>query len=183
MRLPAGATSGGDRHQRPAAMAQPCPDGPLAVAEIMTGARPLTAAEDDRLNPFIAARHAVVLGKADVDHVPATSARQPSTTHRIAASVIPVSPVTHSGSSPTSVRRDSYGNASTRGSARACSMIAPELGRSAGNLRADLRLRPGGQLRPVDLARRHGLSTQAIRNYEAAGILPDAERTPHGYRT
>jgi DNA-binding transcriptional MerR regulator len=41
----------------------------------------------------------------------------------------------------------------------------------------------GGRLRPVDLARRHGLSTQAIRNYEAAGILPGAERTPHGYRT
>jgi DNA-binding transcriptional MerR regulator len=40
-----------------------------------------------------------------------------------------------------------------------------------------------GQLRPVDLARPHGLSTQAIRNYEAAGILPSADRTPHGYRT
>lgn len=38
------------------------------------------------------------------------------------------------------------------------------------------------RLRPVDLARGHGLSTQAIRNYEAAGILPGAERTPHGYR-
>lgn len=38
------------------------------------------------------------------------------------------------------------------------------------------------QLRPVDLARRHGLSTQAVRNYEAAGILPHAERTPTGYR-
>ncbi|MET0134544.1 MAG: TioE family transcriptional regulator [Kibdelosporangium sp.] len=37
--------------------------------------------------------------------------------------------------------------------------------------------------RPVDLAREHGLSTQAVRNYEAAGILPAAERTPHGYRT
>ena len=37
--------------------------------------------------------------------------------------------------------------------------------------------------RPVDLAREHGRSTQAIRNYEAAGIHPDAERTPHGYRT
>ncbi|MEV0569782.1 TioE family transcriptional regulator [Dactylosporangium sp. NPDC050588] len=36
--------------------------------------------------------------------------------------------------------------------------------------------------RPVDLARAHGLSTQAIRNYEAAGILPDAERTDSGYR-
>jgi DNA-binding transcriptional MerR regulator len=41
----------------------------------------------------------------------------------------------------------------------------------------------GGRLRPVDLARVHGLSTQAIRNYEAAGILPAAGRTPHGYRT
>src|SRR4051794_37768138 len=44
-------------------------------------------------------------------------------------------------------------------------------------------LQSAGQLRPVDLARGHGLSTQAIRNYEAAGILPGAERTPHGYRT
>ncbi|MFQ6396077.1 TioE family transcriptional regulator [Nocardia sp. KC 131] len=43
-------------------------------------------------------------------------------------------------------------------------------------------LQNGRQLRPVDLARRHGLSTQAIRNYEAVGILPDAERTPRGYR-
>ncbi|MFI8192079.1 TioE family transcriptional regulator [Streptomyces sp. NPDC085946] len=41
----------------------------------------------------------------------------------------------------------------------------------------------GGRLRPVDLARGHGLSTQAIRNYEEAGILPAAGRTPHGYRT
>src|SRR3954447_19375573 len=39
------------------------------------------------------------------------------------------------------------------------------------------------QLRPVDLGRAHGLSTQAVRNYEAAGILPAAERTAHGYRT
>ncbi len=38
-------------------------------------------------------------------------------------------------------------------------------------------------MRPVDLAREHGLSTQAIRNYEDAGILPPAERTVHGYRT
>jgi DNA-binding transcriptional MerR regulator len=44
-------------------------------------------------------------------------------------------------------------------------------------------LQSNGQLRPVDLARGHGLSTQAIRNYEAAGILPGAERTPHGYRS
>ncbi|MFF5072933.1 TioE family transcriptional regulator [Micromonospora olivasterospora] len=38
-------------------------------------------------------------------------------------------------------------------------------------------------MRPVDLAREHGLSTQAVRNYEDAGILPAAERTVHGYRT
>ncbi|MFF4275207.1 TioE family transcriptional regulator [Streptomyces sp. NPDC001536] len=38
------------------------------------------------------------------------------------------------------------------------------------------------RLRPVDLARGHGLSTQAVRNYEEAGILPPAGRTPHGYR-
>ena len=44
-------------------------------------------------------------------------------------------------------------------------------------------LQNGGRLRPGDLARGHGLSTQAIRNYEAAGILPGAERTLHGYRT
>ncbi|MFB4289859.1 TioE family transcriptional regulator [Nonomuraea sp. ATR24] len=37
-------------------------------------------------------------------------------------------------------------------------------------------------MRPVDLAREHGLSTQAIRNYEDAGILPAAGRTAHGYR-
>ncbi|WP_437024778.1 TioE family transcriptional regulator [Streptomyces sp. enrichment culture] len=39
------------------------------------------------------------------------------------------------------------------------------------------------KLRPVDLARPHGLSTQAVRNYEDAGILPAAGRTAHGYRT
>jgi DNA-binding transcriptional MerR regulator len=39
------------------------------------------------------------------------------------------------------------------------------------------------RLRPVDLAREHGLSTQAVRNYEEAGILPAAARTAHGYRT
>ncbi|MFI9785328.1 MerR family transcriptional regulator [Kitasatospora sp. NPDC051984] len=37
-------------------------------------------------------------------------------------------------------------------------------------------------LRPIDLAREHGLSTQAVRNYEEAGILPPAERSPYGYR-
>ncbi|MEE1783702.1 MerR family transcriptional regulator [Streptomyces sp. SP17BM10] len=38
------------------------------------------------------------------------------------------------------------------------------------------------KLRPVDLAREHGLSTQAVRNYEEAGFLPPAGRTPSGYR-
>ncbi|BCJ41985.1 MerR family transcriptional regulator [Actinoplanes ianthinogenes] len=36
--------------------------------------------------------------------------------------------------------------------------------------------------RPVDLARRHGLSAQAIRNYERDGVIPPAQRTPTGYR-
>ncbi|MEU1789044.1 TioE family transcriptional regulator [Streptomyces sparsogenes] len=44
-------------------------------------------------------------------------------------------------------------------------------------------LQTGERLRPVDLARGHDLSTQAVRNYEEAGILPAAARTPHGYRT
>ncbi|MBM7439747.1 TioE family transcriptional regulator [Streptomyces sp. HB132] len=44
-------------------------------------------------------------------------------------------------------------------------------------------LQSGERLRPVDLARGQGLSTQAVRNYEEAGILPAAGRTPHGYRT
>ncbi|MFI1888678.1 TioE family transcriptional regulator [Streptomyces jumonjinensis] len=43
-------------------------------------------------------------------------------------------------------------------------------------------LQTSRQLRPIDLARRHGMSTQAVRNYEEAGILPAADRTPHGYR-
>jgi DNA-binding transcriptional MerR regulator len=38
------------------------------------------------------------------------------------------------------------------------------------------------RLRPIDLAREHGLSTQAVRNYEEAGILPPADRSPSGYR-
>ncbi|GAA5038033.1 DNA-binding transcriptional MerR regulator [Thermocatellispora tengchongensis] len=37
-------------------------------------------------------------------------------------------------------------------------------------------------LRPVDLAREHGLSTQAVRNYEDEGILPPVERSGTGYR-
>ncbi len=38
------------------------------------------------------------------------------------------------------------------------------------------------RLRPIDLAREHGLSAQAIRNYEEEGILPVAGRTRYGYR-
>lgn len=44
-------------------------------------------------------------------------------------------------------------------------------------------LQTGARLRPVDLAREHGLSTQAVRNYEDAGILPAADRTSSGHRT
>lgn len=39
------------------------------------------------------------------------------------------------------------------------------------------------RFRPVDLARAVGLSAQAIRNYEAQGILPPAERRANGYRS
>lgn len=34
--------------------------------------------------------------------------------------------------------------------------------------------------RPVDLAREHGLSTQAVRNDEDQGVLPAAERMEAG---
>ncbi|MFJ7154246.1 TioE family transcriptional regulator [Streptomyces sp. NPDC101118] len=43
-------------------------------------------------------------------------------------------------------------------------------------------LQTGGHLRPVDLARPHGLSAQAVRNYEEDGILPAAGRTDSGHR-
>ena len=36
--------------------------------------------------------------------------------------------------------------------------------------------------RPVDLARAHGLSAQAVRNYERDGLIPPAQRTAAGYR-
>ncbi|RZT80626.1 DNA-binding transcriptional MerR regulator [Micromonospora violae] len=39
-----------------------------------------------------------------------------------------------------------------------------------------------GVRRPVDLARAHGLSAQAVRNYERDGVLPPVRRTPSGYR-
>lgn len=37
-------------------------------------------------------------------------------------------------------------------------------------------------MKPADLAREHGLSTQAVRNYERDGFLPPAHRTDSGYR-
>lgn len=37
-------------------------------------------------------------------------------------------------------------------------------------------------MRPVDVARRHGLSPQTVRNYEDAGIIPPALRSRAGYR-
>ncbi len=43
-------------------------------------------------------------------------------------------------------------------------------------------LKPSRRLRPSDLARRHGISAQAVRNYEQNGCLPAADRTPTGYR-
>lgn len=43
-------------------------------------------------------------------------------------------------------------------------------------------LKQARRLRPADLARRHGLSAQAVRNYEGDGFLPPAERTAAGYR-
>lgn len=38
------------------------------------------------------------------------------------------------------------------------------------------------RLRPVDLARVAGISTQQVRNYEEAGVLPPVPRTASGYR-
>ncbi|MFD2352022.1 MerR family DNA-binding transcriptional regulator [Nonomuraea ferruginea] len=37
-------------------------------------------------------------------------------------------------------------------------------------------------MRPIDLARAAGLSTQQIRNYADDGVLPPTPRTPAGYR-
>jgi DNA-binding transcriptional MerR regulator len=37
-------------------------------------------------------------------------------------------------------------------------------------------------LRPADLAGEHGISTQAVRNYERDGLIPPAQRTASGYR-
>ncbi len=36
--------------------------------------------------------------------------------------------------------------------------------------------------RPADLAAVHGISAQTVRNYEQAGMLPPADRSPTGYR-
>lgn len=47
---------------------------------------------------------------------------------------------------------------------------------------ANLQLPAEPTLRPIDLARAAGISTQQVRNYADAGILPAAPRTPAGYR-
>ncbi|MFI1194513.1 TioE family transcriptional regulator [Micromonospora sp. NPDC020750] len=52
-------------------------------------------------------------------------------------------------------------------------------------MEAGLKSQPGERgrsYRPADLAREHGISTQAVRNYERDGVLPPAPRTPSGYR-
>jgi DNA-binding transcriptional MerR regulator len=41
---------------------------------------------------------------------------------------------------------------------------------------------PGRSYRPIDLARRAGLSASQIRNYERFGFLPPAERASSGHR-
>lgn len=46
-----------------------------------------------------------------------------------------------------------------------------------------MKAQPGVQThRPVDLGREHGLTAQAVRNYEQRGVLPPARRTPSGHR-
>uniref|UniRef100_UPI0039BFC1F9 TioE family transcriptional regulator n=1 Tax=Lentzea alba TaxID=2714351 RepID=UPI0039BFC1F9 len=37
-------------------------------------------------------------------------------------------------------------------------------------------------MRPIDLAREHSITPQAVRNYETDGLIPPAERTDSGYR-
>ncbi|MGG1658580.1 MerR family DNA-binding transcriptional regulator [Brevibacillus sp. NRS-1366] len=37
-------------------------------------------------------------------------------------------------------------------------------------------------LRPSDIAQQLGISTSSLRNYEARGIVPPADRAPNGYR-
>lgn len=41
---------------------------------------------------------------------------------------------------------------------------------------------PTDRLRPIDLARAAGISTQQVRNHADEGILPPTSRTPSGYR-
>lgn len=41
---------------------------------------------------------------------------------------------------------------------------------------------PTDRLRPIDLARAAGISTQQVRNHADEGILPPTPRTPSGYR-
>jgi DNA-binding transcriptional MerR regulator len=56
--------------------------------------------------------------------------------------------------------------------------------RLSSNARWEVRLKSQRAVpsRPADLARVHGLSAQAVRNYERGGLIPAARRTPNGYR-
>ncbi|MGW4499558.1 TioE family transcriptional regulator [Micromonospora sp. NPDC004336] len=45
-----------------------------------------------------------------------------------------------------------------------------------------MKVQKAARSRPADLARVHGISAQAVRNYERAGLLPPAQRTASGYR-
>jgi DNA-binding transcriptional MerR regulator len=38
------------------------------------------------------------------------------------------------------------------------------------------------KLRPIDLAREHSITPQAVRNYETDGLIPPAQRSASGYR-
>jgi DNA-binding transcriptional MerR regulator len=56
------------------------------------------------------------------------------------------------------------------------------LGRLQLNKTVKASIRASARLRPIDLAREHGVSTQAIRNYGEMGVLPPADRSASGHR-
>ncbi|OBR64263.1 hypothetical protein A7K91_12080 [Paenibacillus oryzae] len=43
-------------------------------------------------------------------------------------------------------------------------------------------MKEGEGLRPIDIARRIGMSTSALRHYESWGLIPPVPRSPSGYR-
>jgi DNA-binding transcriptional MerR regulator len=52
----------------------------------------------------------------------------------------------------------------------------------ASNITRRFHIMPGDYLRTIDLARTAGISVQQVRNYEAWGFLPPAQRSQNGYR-